>query len=205
MRRDCNSKSKHPRNEDPTNKSAMRLALGCALFGGTLLASTSHVSSVCPLQPAPMASGLDDLLPATVLSVAVAALQQVQQQSRTRTLAQWEVALRSVDDAFEWEDNGDQDGPLVKRTRRVFARTNWKESAWWRQLQEPDLLDHTTDAAKVFRTRFRVPHAFFLKLVELAREKRWFSQGDRDAAGKTGIPIELKVNNPKMCRHERVA
>ena len=145
-----------------------------------------------------MTSGCDDLLPAAALSVAVAALQQVQRQARThRTIAEWEVALRSVDDAFEFEDVGDEEGPPVKRNRLFKKRRDWRTSAWWIQLQDSDLLDYTTDAAKDFRTRFRVPHPFFLELVELAKNKEWFSTGDRDAAGRNAIPIELKVSFPK--------
>ncbi|CAN0362174.1 unnamed protein product, partial [Pylaiella littoralis] len=48
--------------------------------------------------------------------------------------------------------------------------------------------------------RFRVPHAFFLRLVELSREKKWFSDGGADAAGREGIPVELKVRL-KMSLH----
>ena len=77
-------------------------------------------------------------------------------------------------------------------------RKDWQTSAWWIQLQEPDLHDYTTDAAKVFRGRFRVPHSFFLELVKLAKEKKWFSRGQVDAAGGEGIPVELKVR-ARMC------
>lgn len=83
----------------------------------------------------------------------------------------------------------------MKRSRRVKQRNDWSTSAWWIQLQDADLLDYTTDAAKVFRTRFRVPHAFFLELVALAREKKWFSPADEDAVGRHGIPVELKVSS----------
>lgn len=63
------------------------------------------------------------------------------------------------------------------------------------QLQDGELADPTSDAAKVFRDRFRVPHPFFLKLVELSREKKWFSEAGEDAAGRKGIPVELKVRS----------
>ena len=175
----------------------MWLPLRCTLAFGALFTSVGHEN---PLEHAPrdstassMASGCDDLQPATVLSVAVSALHQVQQQSRQhRTMAQWEAVLNAFDDAFEWEDNG-EDGPPGKRSRRVKERVDWKTSAWWRQLQDADLLDHTSNAAKVFRSRFRVPHPFFLALVKLASEKRWFSGGETDAVGRRGIPTELKV------------
>ncbi|CAB1114025.1 unnamed protein product [Ectocarpus sp. CCAP 1310/34] len=63
-------------------------------------------------------------------------------------------------------------------------------------MQNADLLDHTTEEAKVFHTRFRVPHAFFLELVKMARGKKWFSVREKDAVGRQGIPIELKYLVP---------
>ena len=61
-----------------------------------------------------------------------------------------------------------------------------------RDSQDTDLVDYTTNAAKVFRGRFRVPHPFFVELVKLAKDK-WFSRGQVDAAGREGITVELKV------------
>ena len=72
-------------------------------------------------------------------------------------------------------------------------RKDWRTSGWWIQLQDTDLLDYTTDAANVFRGRFRVPHPFFVELVKLAKDKKWFSRGQVDSAGREGIPVELKV------------
>ncbi|CAN0311480.1 unnamed protein product [Pylaiella littoralis] len=87
-------------------------------------------------------------------------------------MAQWAVVLEELDAATLWpEEDDDDDVPRAKRTRCIKERKNWKQSAWWTQLQEEDLAVPTSDAAKVFRERFRVPHAFFLRLVELSREK----------------------------------
>ena len=74
----------------------------------------------------------------------------------------------------------------MKRPRRVKERKDWRTSAWWIQLQDADLLDYTTDAARVFRGRFRVPHPFFLELVKLAREKSGFLMEKRMALAETG-------------------
>ena len=134
-----------------------------------------------------------ELLRAVVRAASVAALHVVQEEkTRTaRTMAQWAVVLGAFDDDEDTE-NEDDVAPGEKRSRRVRERKDWRTSGWWIQLQDTDLLDYTTDAAKVFRGRFRVAHPFFVELVKLAKEK-WFSRGQVDAAGREGIPVELKV------------
>ena len=135
-----------------------------------------------------------ELLRTVVRAASLAALHVVQEEkTRTaRTMAQWAVVLGAFDD--EDTENEDDVAPGEKRSRRVRERKNWRTSGWWIQLQDTDLLDYTTDAAKVFRGRFfRVPHPFFVELVKLAKEKKWFSRGQVDAAGREGIPVELKV------------
>lgn len=147
----------------------------------------------------PMATDGDDVLDGELLRTVVraaslAALHVVQEEkTRTaRTMAQWAVVLGAFDDDEDTE-NEDDVAPGEKRSRRVRERKDWRTSGWWIQLQDTDLLDYTTDAAKVFRGRFRVPHPFFVELVKLAKEKKWFSRGQVDAAGREGIPVELKV------------
>ena len=134
-----------------------------------------------------------DLLRSTVRAVSLAALHVVQEEKirAARTTAQWAVVLGAFDDDEDCTEN--EAAPGEKRSRRVRERKDWRTSAWWIQLQEPDLHDYTTDAAKVFRGRFRIPHPFFLELVKLAKEKQSFSQGQVDAAGREGKPVELKV------------
>ena len=137
-----------------------------------------------------------ELLRTVVRAASLAALHVVQEEkTRTaRTMAQWAVVLGALDDD---EDTENEDvAPGEKRSQRVRERKDWRASGWWIQLQDTDLVDYTTDAAKVFRGRFRgrfrVPHPFFVELVKLAKEK-WFSRGQVDAAGREGIPVELKV------------
>ena len=170
-------------------------------FGGSLLTTPSHViisNSGHSLHPAPISNtakpmAVDDLA-TTVLAMTVSALHQVQEQSRTaRTMAEWSLVLGAFDDATDWSEHEGVDALCVKRSRRVKERKDWRTSAWWIQLQDADLLDYATEAAKVVRGRLRVPHPFFLELVKLAREKKWFSQGEKDATGRDGIPVELKV------------
>ena len=146
-----------------------------------------------------MATDEDDVLDGELLRTGVraaslAALHVVQEKTRTaRTMAQWAVVLGAFDDVGDSE-NEDDVALGEKRSRRVRERKDWRTSGWWIQLQDTDLLDYTTDAAKVFRGRFfRVPHPFFVELVKLAKEKKWFSRGQVDAAGREGIPVELKV------------
>ena len=135
-----------------------------------------------------------ELLRTVVRAASLAALHVVQEEkTRTaRTMAQWAVVLGALDDD---EDTENEDvAPGEKRSQRVRERKDWRASGWWIQLQDTDLLDYTTDAAKVFRGRFfRVPHPFFVELVKLAKEKKWFFRGQVDAAGREGIPVELKV------------
>ena len=134
-----------------------------------------------------------ELLRTVVRAASLAALHVVQAKTRTaRTMAQWAVVLGAFDDD-ENTENEDDVAPGEKRSRRVRERKDWRTSGWWIQLQDTDLVDYTTDAAKVFRGRFRVPHPFFVELVKLAKEKKWFSRGQVDAAGRERIPVELKV------------
>ncbi|CAN0533581.1 unnamed protein product, partial [Scytosiphon promiscuus] len=55
-------------------------------------------------------------------------------------------------------------------------------------LRDSDLLNHESTAAKMFRKRFRVPHVFFLQLVKVVKERRWFPVSECDAVGRPSIP-----------------
>ena len=62
------------------------------------------------------------------------------------------------------------DGPQSKRRRCSFPRPVYKDSAWWRMLQHPHLLEGMQSReAKAFRQRFRVPYVFFRELVEVVK------------------------------------
>ena len=128
---------------------------------------------------------------AASLAAQHAVLEEEEETRHARTMAEWALVLGAFDD--EDAENEDEVAPGGKRPRRVVERRDWRTSAWWIQLQDPDLLDYTSHAAKVFRGRFRVPHPFFVELVKLAKGRKWFSPGQVDAAGREGIPVELKV------------
>lgn len=73
---------------------------------------------------------------ATVLAAAVSALHQVKEEEHSRTprsMAQWAVVIGAFDESFDWEDSSYDDGPPVKRSRRVKERKDWTTSAWWVQ------------------------------------------------------------------------
>ena len=45
--------------------------------------------------------------------------------------------------------------------------------------------------ARLFRRRFRVPHAIFQQIVSLTREKMWYKE--TDGIGRPSAPLELKI------------
>jgi hypothetical protein len=45
---------------------------------------------------------------------------------------------------------------------------------------------------KRFRRRFRVPYPCFVKILEISREREWFSEAP-DCTGRPGAPLELKI------------
>lgn len=61
------------------------------------------------------------------------------------------------------------------------------------RVQDSDHTDHISKASGEFRRPFRVPHPFPLKLVELAKTKKWIWAGGMEASRGQGIPLELKV------------
>ena len=77
----------------------------------------------------------------------------------------------------------------------MYQRKEYKKSGWWQELQQKELSDHTSRAAKRFRLDLRVPYAFFLNLVELVRARDWFPTRSKDAVDRECIPVELKVRN----------
>lgn len=129
---------------------------------------------------------------AAVFAVALAAHQQQQQ----RSMAAWDLVMASYDDDDEELDEQQDESTRVIKRRRVYERRDYKTSGWWVQLEElrETAGDHTSRAARRFRTNFRVPYPFFLALVDLVKTKDWFPTGKRDAVGRTTIPVELKVS-----------
>lgn len=121
-------------------------------------------------------SGIDDLLPATALAVALVALDEVNRRN----------------DALDIEIEEEQP-PRVKLKRRQRRRKDIDTCAWAQLLEDEDLEDHTSISAKQFRTDFRLPYPFFLSLVELVKGKDWFPTAESDACGRRSHPVEHKV------------
>ena len=125
-----------------------------------------------------------------VVAVASFAKRKHNLSSRTRTVAMWEILMREHPDS-----DGEEEGtaPRMKRTRRVFPRSDYNASAWGQMLRCEALNNHQSAVAKLFRRRFRVPYAFFLQLVKVVKYRGWFKAGPCDPAGRPSIPVELKV------------
>lgn len=103
------------------------------------------------------------------------------------------VAIVMVDDNGDSLSDMEEETPPTKRSRLVYPRGKYRESAWWQMLQAEGLKDHTTKEARPFRRRFRVPYVFFVDLVTLVKVKKWFSTAEVDVAGRECIPVEPKV------------
>ncbi|CBJ30444.1 transposon protein, putative, Pong sub-class [Ectocarpus siliculosus] len=120
--------------------------------------------------------GDDALLPATALAVALVALDEVQRNDLSQ----------------EEEDTApDLTRPRLSRTQR--QRKYVERCAWARMLEDKDLEESNSRTSKQFRLDFRVPCAFFLRLVALVKSKNWFATAGCDAAGRQSHPVEHKV------------
>ena len=95
----------------------------------------------------------------------------------------------------EVESDGKSNKPT---TRRVFPRPNYKESTWWKMLEDGRCKTPGTREAKLFRRRFAVPFARFAEFCELAEswekdDGRKLFGGKKDAVNVDAVPLELKV------------
>ena len=80
---------------------------------------------------------------------------------------------------------------LRKRKRRRNSRVDYWSTPWGLMLQDRRITDETSELAKLFRLRFRVPFALFRDiLVPMCREKDVF--GDRDNH-RVRVPLEFKI------------
>ena len=136
-----------------------------------------------------------------VFAVTLAACQQQQQ----RSMAVWNLIMDGYDDDTELDAENDESTREIKR-RRVYQRKDYKTSGWWQELQDEDLSDHTSRAARYFRDDFRVSYCFFEELVALVQQRDWFPTAKKDAVGSACIPVKLKVSTrndgekwPKLC------
>jgi len=59
--------------------------------------------------------------------------------------------------AVAQQDADREDEQQRKKSRQWKGRKNYRESTWWRQLQDPQLQVPGSSQAKIFRRRFTVP------------------------------------------------
>lgn len=126
------------------------------------------------------AAGMDALLPATALAVALVAVDEVQRNDL------------SQEDLLEEDPANDLPRERLPRSQR--QRKDVETCAWAQLLEDKDLEDSTSITAKQFRVDFRVPYTFFLRLVALVKSKNWFSTAGKDAVGRASHPVEHKVS-----------
>ena len=101
-------------------------------------------------------------------------------------------------DAVLFDDEEISDIKKARTRRRPGGsnkkgRNKYKDSVWARMLQDnaDELATPGSEAAKTFRSRFRVPYPIFLKLLEMTNE--WHDETKSDAAGRASIPTALKL------------
>lgn len=92
---------------------------------------------------------------------------------------------------FGNEEHTDFERNSGKRTRLSYPREDPKISPWFKYLGTGPWSDTTHRDGKLFRRRFRVPHAFFLEMVRECRAKQTFPEG-LDAFGRC-VPLEFKI------------
>lgn len=89
--------------------------------------------------------------------------------------------------------------PPARQRRRqrptLQARPETSENNWLRMIREKAaaLDDASTFEAKDFRRNFRLPFPVFKQLLAAAREQTWLKCNDHDAAGRSCVPLELKL------------
>lgn len=105
----------------------------------------------------------------------------------------WSSCNDDYDDDDDVGDDDDDSPRRVKRRRCVHPKADYYASPWAVVLRSAGLADSTSREAALFRGWFRVPHVFFLELVELAKDQEWFALAREDVAARQCIPVELKV------------
>jgi hypothetical protein len=89
--------------------------------------------------------------------------------------------------------------PPARQRRRqrptLQPRPETSENNWLRMIREKAaaLDDASTFEAKDFRRNFRLPFPVFKQLLAAAREQTWLKCNDHDAAGRSCVPLELKL------------
>jgi hypothetical protein len=88
--------------------------------------------------------------------------------------------LKTLTDEEWYELLGERSHPDAKnvKRRRVSETRNlvdYTTTKWGQLLRDPTLSDPSSQKAKLFRRRFRMPHNLFLCIVSRCREKAIFS------------------------------
>ena len=107
----------------------------------------------------------------------------------------------SDDQNSDDHSNGDDDGPLPKKTRTHFPRKPMKSSNWWTMFLSPESRqEYATNPggrlAQQFRRMFRVPYGLFVeKILNLAIQNWWpdWSEDKVDACGRPVSNLELQL------------
>lgn len=113
---------------------------------------------------------------------------------RRKRNADDDILVEQFIDFDEDEDN------IINQTKRRRPggsnsrhRPVYEDSTWGKMLrdQHSELLLPESDAARIFRRRFRIPYTIFLELLGWTKE--WHEKSTTDASGRARIPTELKL------------
>jgi Plant transposon protein len=101
-----------------------------------------------------------------------------------QTMVQQAVALHSAENSAR-----------PRKPPTLEARVDYAESRWMRMLRDKkvDLETASSKPAKEFRKNFRVPYPIFVRLCTEAEKHGWLRVAATDAAGRSSIPLELKL------------
>lgn len=81
-----------------------------------------------------------------------------------------------------------------KKKRRCMPRRDYWQSPWGLMLKDRvRLRDPSTNVAKSFRRRFRIPFPVFEAIVAACKAGDWFPLGSVDACKRPAAPIDLKI------------
>ena len=131
------------------------------------------------------------------LAVTFVVFLTLEERRQARTLTECALFLEVLEDMEPTEKEGIEDGysPRVKRPREVLSRSDFSQAPWSIMLRKAELKRRDSREYRNFRRHFRIPYEFFLELVQLAKNRKWFSLAARDVAGRQCIPVELKVSS----------
>ena len=81
--------------------------------------------------------------------------------------------------------------PTIKSRQRYNTGIDFKQTEWYKVLHNPLILVPTSNIARQFQRRFRLPYPLFLDLVEDVKEYNIFNLNN-PYSKNLKIPIELK-------------